>query len=171
MSDQEVEAQVHTVARRQVPLYTSQTAGLLTMLTKAQDDEIESSVQAISTGLKHLPFDIWQVLNFLNCNPHHARCLMAKAEATVGLGFVSSEEMDENEQDVIPAERGALGAAAAAPPPPPPPAAAGGAGGAGAPPPAAAPGVPAVTPPPMRNPKKRRPRSKASKTLDPLCQI
>lgn len=99
--DAEAEASVQVYRRRAASLYPTRRTddeGLLTLLTKAQDDEKESSAQAVSTGRKELPFNIWQVLNFLNCNPHHARSLMAKSEAMVGLGFVPESEM----QDVDP---------------------------------------------------------------------
>ena len=107
-SDSGVNAETHRITRRQVPLYPIQTGteSLLTTLQKAQASEVEASAQAVSTGRKELPFDIWQVLNFLNCNPHHARSLMAKSEAMVGLGFVPpGGEQDDGFSQTMPGKR------------------------------------------------------------------
>jgi len=91
------------------------------LLAKAVGDEGDRSKQSVRKGRKEHPFDMQAVTEFQTANVHHSACLLSKAQATVGLGFVS-EESKAQEDDQVP-----------------------------------------------RNKKKKR--SKASKTLDKLCQV
>lgn len=71
------------------------------LLAKAEGADKGSSKQTVRTGRKEHPFDMRAVTNFQMANVHHSACLLSKAQATVGLGFVS-EESKTDETDNIP---------------------------------------------------------------------
>ena len=61
------------------------------LLKRGSDDKNQSaSSQGLAFGKKGHPYDRKAIRNFLNSNEHHAACIQAKVNSTVGLGYKDS---------------------------------------------------------------------------------
>lgn len=94
MADEEAPG-IQVIQKMQIPLF-SHMAGerqesFQTALHKAQGEE-ESSRQGLTLGEQAHPYDFSQVKAFTTANEHHSSCIYAKVAATVGLGFIDSQE-------------------------------------------------------------------------------
>ncbi len=82
------------ISKAQVPLFpgdVDRQDGMLARLFKSQGEEAPSK-QGVNLGIQEHPYDFSQVKSFSTGNEHHSACLHAKVAATVGLGFIDSQE-------------------------------------------------------------------------------
>jgi hypothetical protein len=96
-ADDEQAVMVEAITRSIAPLYGDRLAGLsmVQVLMKAAGtpDASSASTQGINKGRREHPFDYSQVTLFQTANEHHSACIRAKVSATVGLGFLTPEEI------------------------------------------------------------------------------
>ena len=87
--------QIKVINREQVPLFAQlggdRQESLQTVLMKAQGEEAASR-QGVTLGEQQHPYDFIQVKSFVTANEHHSTCIYTKVAATVGLGFIDSQE-------------------------------------------------------------------------------
>lgn len=142
-----LETTMTVIAKTQIPLFpgsVDRADGMLARLFKSQGEEAPSK-QGVNLGLQEHPYDFAQVKSFSTGNEHHSACIHTKVAATVGLGFIDSEESVVVEDPV----------AEATPPVGTDPAS----------------GLPAQEMLPMPKTKKQFTDSKVDLALNPLCMI
>jgi len=151
--------------RLHIPLYKedARTTPLIDLLLKAmptpQAEKEGASQQDVGHDEKLLPFDFATVTDFKNANPYHSACIDTKAQALVGLGFVTEQEKKDRDEKAKQAKLQAeMQAQPPAPPAPP--------GSGGVQPPQKARGVNKED-----DPKAEDSQSKVEQVLDPLCEI
>ncbi len=88
------------VGRASSPLYLSlgekEGQSWIENLCKALGSEDGASNQVSLSGVRGLPFNIPAIKKLSISNPHHAACIRAKRASTVGMGFVTDGDTDEN---------------------------------------------------------------------------
>lgn len=79
----------HLLGRRTIPLYGAQTTSesLWSMLLKADNPDRTVSNQKTDTGRQEAPINRTAAKSLMTRNVHHAACIKAKVNSTVGLGF------------------------------------------------------------------------------------
>lgn len=74
--------------------------GMLATLMRKSDvpDPVRASHQGVIIGRVQHPMDFDAVRRFQTANEHHSACIQAKVQATVGLGFVTEQEEEEERE-------------------------------------------------------------------------
>lgn len=102
--------QIIEISHSQAPtLYKrdSEDESLLTVLLKTpepENTEATSSGQGVSTGRKSHPYDRRAIISFLDSNEHHAACISAKVQSTIGLGYKDSRKETKNDDGTVDVE-------------------------------------------------------------------